>query len=456
MELLDDDAVINKLKAWYDDPILFTREILHLEPDEQQQEVIYQFYNGKKRTSIKSGRGCGKTYVASIITWHFLCTRANAQIYLTAPAGGTISGALWPTLAKIHDNMEDFFKDQFDFLSQKITHKEYPHSWFAMARTARREQPEALAGSHARNMMFLCDEASGIEDPVFNAIFGSLTEEDNYLLMLSNPRRLKGFFYNSFRPINANIYNQLTMSAIKSRFVTKESIQHWKNLYGEESNQYKIEVLGQFPDTDTEAIIPAEAVENAVNREGVDHDEIPIFWGLDVSEGTDKSVLIKRQGSYVFDGIRKWKLPDTMMVVSRVNEEYINTPDELKPERIYVDPIGVGKGAYDRMKQIGLPVYPANAAHNAVNKKFIFNNKAEWWLNMKKWFIYENPRIPNDRFLIDQLMNVRSIPSMDGRFKVEQKQKYRERNMGQSPDEADALALTFNQKSKKTIGIVTY
>lgn len=450
-EVVDDD-VQSLIKLYYDYPVIFSRQILNVMPDIQQTEVITELYD-RKKISVRSGRGCGKTYAAGIITWHFLCTRYFSQVYLTAPSGGNLSGAIWPTLAKLYEGMHPMYKEQFEFQTSQIKHNEYPHTWFAITRTARLENPDAMAGAHAKNMLYIIDEASGVPDEMFRVILGSLTEVNNYIMMVSNPRRLSGFFFDSHKPSNAKSYGQLKMSAIDSEWVTQDSINNWKNLYGEESNQYKVEVLGEFPDREDQAIIPWSLVINATTRKDVEPAG-EIRWGLDVGAGNDKSVLIKRQGPVVFPDIKKIKTRDTMKVVGEVVKEYNETPDELKPDLIFVDTIGVGKGSGDRLKEQGLPIVPAVASKRAFSKKYNYNAKSEWWKEMSEWFRDQEPQIPDDDELIEELTTCRSVPSSDGRFKVEPKDKYKSR-LKRSPDTADALAITFSLRSRKTVGLTT-
>jgi len=449
---VDDSEIQALLQLYHDDPILFSQQVLEIDPDDQQKEVITSLYNSKKKSSVRSGRGTGKTYTAGIVIWHFLCTRSNSQVYITAPSGGTISGAIWPTLGKMYDRMNPIYKDQFEFQTSRIKHLEHPHTWFAQSRTARLENPDALAGTHAKNMLYIIDEASGVSDEMFKVILGSLTETNNYILMVSNPRRLSGFFFDSHKPSNRNVFTQLHMSAIKSQWVTKESIQNWENMYGVDSNHYKVEVLGEFPDREDEAIIPMKIVLEATNR--TEEPVGDIRWGLDVGAGNDKSVLIKRQGPVLFPDIKKYKFKDTMRVVGKVVEEYYATPEELRPVSIYVDTIGVGKGAGDRLREQGLPIVPAVASNRAYMKKYNYNAKSEWWKEMYEWFRDQKPQIPDDDELIEELTTCRAVPSSDGRFKVEPKDKYKSR-LKRSPDTADALAITFSLKSKKTVGIIT-
>lgn len=450
-EVVLEQNLLALIQLYYDDPILFCQQVMNIYPDEQQTKVILALYE-RKKVSVRSGRGCGKTWAAGIIIWHFLCTRSMSQVYITAATGGTLQGAIWPTLGKMYDKMNSIYKEQFEFQASQIKHKEHPYTWFAMTRTARIENPDAMAGSHAKSMLYIVDEASGVTDEMFRVILGSLTEEDNYLLLLSNPRRLSGFFFASHKPSVKDTYAQLHMSAINSAWVSKDSIEQWKNLYGEDSNIYAVEVLGEFPTREDESIIPWDLV--VASTERVSDPAGEIRWGLDMGAGNDKSVLVKRQGPVVFPDIRKWNHKDTMIVVGKVIREYNDTPEEFRPSGIYVDTIGVGKGAGDRLKEQGLPIIPAVASKRAVAKKYIFNAKSEWWNTMAEFFRDEEPQIPNDNELIEQLTTMRSIPSSDGRFKTESKEKYKGRYKA-SPDVADALAMTFSLRSNKHVGLTT-
>lgn len=441
------DDLVNLMILYYNDPVLFSNQVLNIYPDEQQTEVLREIGTSKK-ISIKSGRGAGKTWTAGIAIWWFLCTRFNAQIFVTAASGGTIAGAIWPTVALLHQDMHELFRDDFIVQATQVKHAVYPNTWFCIQRTAKKENPEAMAGSHSQNMMYLIDEASGVDDAIFKAIFGSLTEKENYLIMLSNPRRLSGFFFDSFRPVNKSIYKQFTMSAINSKFVTKESIEGWKKMFGEKSNTYRVEVLGEFPTREDDAIIAWDIIHEATERTVTGEGEI--YWGFDVAAGGgDKSILIKRQGNKVFDDIKKWNEKDSMMLVGRLVREYQQSSKEYRPTKIFIDSVAIGKGAYDRLKELKLPVYPAIAHEIASEKKFNLNQKAEWWSNARDWFRDEKVQIPNDPELIEQLSTVRSKLHSSGRFQVEPKLEYKKRNTGiGSPDKADAFVMTFCQKRR--------
>jgi hypothetical protein len=440
-----DQFVINYralMELYLNDPITFSIQVLNITPTPQQEEVIWDIIKSKKVT-CKSGRGVGKTFCAAIVVWWFLITRFKPQVYITAASGGQVQGGIWPTLSTTWDNMDPVFKDNFDVLATQIKHKEYPNSWFAATRTARRENPEAMAGAHAKNLLYIIDEASGVEENIFKSVVGSLTEVENYLLMLSNPRRLSGFFYDSHKPSNREIYGQHTLSAIDCDFITRDSIEYWKRMYGEQSNTYRIEVLGEFPNREDDCIISWDYAYASTKKKKT-KPEGAIFWGLDCAAGGDKSVLIKRQGNVIFDDIKAWKDKDTMQMVGRVVREYNNTVKAKKPDRIFVDSVALGKGPYDRLRELRLPVYPAVANATALDSKYNFNQRAEWWSECGAWFRDEDVQIPDDPNLLEQLTTVKSKIHSSGRFLVERKDEYKKRNpLIGSPDFADAAVMTF-------------
>jgi phage terminase large subunit len=456
---LTESELIYIMKALYIDPIMFSELILHVTPDEQQQEVIRAVYDfPTKKVAVKAGRGSGKTYAASILILHFLCTRIQSQIYLTSASSATLSGSIWPTLSKLFDGMNPYFKNMFAFQSESIRHKMYHHNWFCIMRTSRPENPDALAGSHAKNMLYIADEASGISEESFRVIQGSLTEENNYLLMISNPRRLQGFFYNAFLPDKKHVFKQMTMTCLNSRWIKKAWIKDQQIIYGLDSDEYRVEVLGEFPRSETSSIITpemmSEALDRTYNPKTIEGD---IVWGLDVGAGRNKSVLVCRKGREIRN-VKKWNYRDTMEVVGAVKKYYDDLTENERPIAIHVDSIGWGKGAFDRMRELELPVIKADAGQPAVQKKWIYNNKAEWSYRMRQWFLHEEPVFTEeakDADLITQLPLVCQRISSDGRFTVEKKESFADRHpkIG-SPDAYDALAMTFNLHGRKVVGLI--
>jgi hypothetical protein len=215
-----------------------------------------------------------------------------------------------------------------------------------------------------------------------------------------------------------------------------------KSRYGEESNAYRIRVLGEFPLADDDTVIPVELVDSAQVRDTKPSPTAPVVWGLDVARfGSDKSALCKRQANVVHE-IRKWAGLDLMQLTGAIVAEYEATPSNARPVEILVDSIGLGAGVVDRLRELKLPARGINVSESPAMGTTYINLRAELWFRVKGWLEARDCRIPKDDQLFAELVGPRFSFSSNGKMKVESKDEMRRRGLG-SPDMADALCLTF-------------
>ena len=88
---------------------------------------------------------------------------------------------------------------------------------------------------------FIVDEASGVADPIMEAILGTLSGENNKLLMCGNPTKTTGTFYDSHTRDRA-LYKCHTVSSADSKRTNKENIESLIKKYGWESNVVRVRV----------------------------------------------------------------------------------------------------------------------------------------------------------------------------------------------------------------------
>ncbi|WP_395532332.1 AAA family ATPase [Enterococcus faecium] len=177
---------------YYDKPVAFCQDILHLNPDEWQENVLNDLAEFSK-VSVRSGQGVGKTALeAGAILW-FLTCRPYAKVIATAPTMKQLYDVLWAEVAKwLNDSL---IKNLLKWTKTKIYMVGDSERWFATARTA--TKPENMQGFHEDHMLIVVDEASGVSDPIMEAILGTLSGFDNKLLMCGNPNNIEGVFYDS-------------------------------------------------------------------------------------------------------------------------------------------------------------------------------------------------------------------------------------------------------------------
>ncbi len=158
---------VDLFEQWYDDPDQFDRDIWPEDLPETWQSEASRLVAKGSRVAVRSGHGVGKTaWLARRIIWWGL-TRHPWKIGCTAPSSSTLFDALWSELAKWHSKMPEALRNQFEWKSERFEWIKSPAVSYAVAKTARRETPEALAGLHSENMLYIIDEAPGVDEVIF-------------------------------------------------------------------------------------------------------------------------------------------------------------------------------------------------------------------------------------------------------------------------------------------------
>ena len=426
------------------DPVLFVEEVLKIKPDPWQEQVLRWVGEGERRISVRSGHGVGKSSCASwIMIWHLL-TRYPQKAVVTAPTVNQLQNALAAECKRWINELPDALKDQLDVLVEQIRLKGGPAESFISFTVSRVETPEALAGVHSDHVLLIADEASGVPEGVFEAASGSMSGESACTILLGNPVRSTGMFYNTQTRLS-EYWRTLKVSCIDSPRVSPDYIEDMKLRYTENSNAYRVRVLGEFPVSDDDTIISRDIVESAIGRE-VKCTGGTVVLGVDVARrGMDSSAICIRQGNHVLGKeVMIRKKFDTMQVVGWIESEMKNlTSSGFEIGEVLIDSIGIGAGVVDRLLEKGVDVRGVNVSESPSIGSEYFNLRSELWWRCKDWFERRDCLIPNDVRLVEELVTVQQDYNSD-KLKVESKEKTRknlERN--QSPDAADAMILTF-------------
>jgi hypothetical protein len=433
------------LEQWFhrykDEPVLFVREVLGVEPDPWQAELMEAVRDGERRISVRSGHGVGKSSVASwLAIWHTLF-RFPQKTVVTAPTSSQLFDALFAEIKAWIGYLPDPIKVLLDVKADRIELAASPAESFIAAKTSRSEQPEALQGVHSKHVLLIADEASGIPEAVFEAASGSMSGDEACTMLLGNPTRGSGYFYDTQTRLKEFWWTR-RVSCVDSPRVSREYVAEQAQKYGEESNAYRVRVLGEFPLKDDDTVIPLELVESAMHRDVVGNPNAKAIWGLDVARfGTDSSCLAKRSGNVITE-VRLWRGLDLMQTVGVVKSEYDGLPLDLRPAEILVDSIGLGAGVCDRLRELGLPARGVNVSESPAMKTLYANLRAELWFTLKGWLEKRDVKIPKDEALFAELVAPKYAFMSNGKMKVESKEEMKRRGLG-SPDRADALCLTL-------------
>lgn len=142
-----------------------------------------------------------------------------------------------------------------------------------------------------------------------------------------------------------------------------------------------------------------------------------------------------------------------MEIAGRVNEAI----RQHLPDAVFIDAGGPNAGGVvDRLRLLNpqdepnaVPIFEINfgskspgmtAAMGLTERVRVANKRAQMWQNMKVWL--ERGSIPDTQELRDDLIGPEYAYNADQAIQLEKKEHMKARGLA-SPDEADALALTF-------------
>jgi hypothetical protein len=488
------EAYLELRPYWRHDPVLYAHDRLGLTPTHQQRRILEAIAPAGAKVTVRSGHNIGKSSAAAAILWWMLETHDLARIPCTAPTSAQLRQVLWgelgkwlrqaDTLSRVRgDPKRLWLSTLFHVTQDRVYDRGAPLEWFAVARTARKEAPEALQGFHATAitvaedgttlasedaapLLFLVDEASAVDDQIFEVAEGAIAARGSRFLMLGNPTRTQGYFALSHRSRRAQ-YTALHFRSQDSPLCPEGYRASLVAKFGEGSNVVRVRADGEFPEADDDTLIPLAHTEAALSRERPALVTGPRRLGVDVARlGTNRTALVLRQGRLV-EHARIFSRQDTMVTVGCVLTALV----EWEADEVAIDTIGLGAGVYDRLAELTpqsvelatdvraymlarswgtLPLVAVNVALPAPPRR-----KGEpqgrtlrdhIWLEMAAWLRDEAPVFACAAPLRDDLAGELATPTShldsSGRIVVESKDDLLARHV-QSPDLADATGATF-------------
>ena len=400
------ERLVSTVDRWRDSILDFVVECLDAQPTKQQEAALKAFSVPGAHVSIRSGHGTGKsTIFAWVALWALVCFW-DVKIPATAPTAHQLEDILFPEIEKWRARMLEPWRSAIQVKSDKVVMDGTPG--FVAARTGRKENPEALQGFHADNLIFLIDEASGIPEQIFEVARGALSTEGARILMAANPTRLTGYFYNSHHK-NRDLWTRFQFSCLDSPRVSPAYAKEIAEEYGEDSDMYRVRVLGEFPHASEMQFMPGDVVEAAMGRHLREEmfDFAPVVIGVDVAMfGGDRSVVFLRQG-----------LMSKMLYQKLSSLRLMNR----SPIAFYAGEKGLLENCHNR--------------------------RTEVWYKMRKW-LCDGGAIPDEADLRDDLVGPEYSTNSRGQLQLERKQDMKKRGLA-SPDLADALAVTFGAEVRR-------
>lgn len=351
---------------------------------------------------------------------------------------------LWAELATINRQAKN--RELFDFSRTSFRLKAAPETHFAEAIAWSAENSEAFAGIHSDNVLYIFDEASAIDDIIWEVSTGAMTNPNARWLVLGNPTRNTGRFHECFGrnkwhegDTDSSLWHTFTISCFDSPRVSQEYIGEVEREYGKDSDPYRVRVLGLPPMQEEQQFIPVDLFETALYKQIVSLPHEPRILGVDVARfGDDRSVGVDRKGRNAQIAF-KVRGQDTMQIVGQILNERERARKEGEAyDYICIDVVGIGAGVYDRLKEQNIL---ETIAVNVAEKPRIEdckNLRAELWKRLKDWL--KEGHVSEE--FRDDLVGPQYSFDSNNRLTIERKEDMKKRGLA-SPDIADALCLTF-------------
>lgn len=445
------------IRLWKREPWTFARQVLRVdELDDWQDETLHALVESpKQRFALKASKGPGKSALLAMIMWWFMVTRCDPKIVATSITGDNLADNLWTELAKWQQRSR-FLQATFEWSSDRVVARQHRETWWMSARTwaksATKDQlAQTLAGIHADSVLFVLDESGGIPREVMAAAEAGLANVDKaagreaLLVQAGNPNLLDGPLYDActkdrhlwwVKEISGDPDDPKRAKRVSVDWA-REMIAKYPG--GRNHPIVMVDVLGQFPPGQSNALLGVEDVTKAATR-GIPLrnyvDEVKIL-GVDVARfGDDTSEIILRQGNASLRSRTLRKL-DTMHVAGEVSL----CIEKHNPAAVFIDVGGIGAGVVDRLLQLGFAVIPIDFGSSAIAETAYNNRRTEMWWKMAAW-IRAGGCIVDDAELRADLVGPTYKFTDDNRVRLERKDEIKKR-LGRSPDKGDALALTF-------------
>jgi phage terminase large subunit len=446
-------AAATKLRQWREEPITFVREVLRAEPDAWQATFLEAFPKNN-RMALKACKGPGKSTVLAWIGLNFLLTRPHPKVVATSITADNLRDNLWTEFSKWQQRSE-LLKATFTWSAERIVANDHPETWWASARAWPKsadpaQQADALAGIHADHLLFLVDEAGGIPDAVVATAEAGLANADPArgteakLVLAGNPTLLSGPLYRACtRERHLWWVQEISSDPDDPNRTPRVSVQWAREQiekYGRENPWVLINVFGQFPPGQSNALVGVEDASQATKRTVApkDYADAPRVLGIDVARfGDDRTVFVPRQGRMVFPSkvFRGLSTTDVAHQAAMAMEKW-------GPDAVFVDQTGVGAGVVDRLRELGHQIIGVDNGSKALSEHPKFaDRRAEMWWQMGDW-LRTGGCIPDDGELVSEMTGPTYFFDPSGRVRVESKKDMKARGLA-SPDKADALALTF-------------
>lgn len=409
--------------------------------------------------SVRSGHAIGKTTMTAWLILFFLSTRTNTIGFVTATSIKQVDTNIFKEVRiwlekclykhwfKVTNSLQDLYiQDIRKGARSKI-------------RGVNPSDPQSVTGLHnaSGSILLIVDEASSSSRELFQALYNSTKTGESFLFAFGNPMKNSGEFYDQHT--KSERMRTYKVSSLEAQTNNQAENQKIIEEFGMDSDYVRMRLLGEFPSSGEAQLISTTAIESMTCKERIrnarqtrTYTQHPCIFGVDVAgSGADMSVIAMRQGSRV-----EILFESPTANFEEIVEKIIEFGKLHKVDRVFFDIGGVGFGMKDMLRIKGFEnAQGIDFGQGADNPSSHLNKRSEIFYRMKMWAMYDDkPYIENTKHetiqkILSELKAIQIAHRDDQKTQIIPK-KLIKKDIGRSPDYADAIALTFSKKVYKT------
>ena len=435
------------------DPVRFYTEVLGCQTFYPKQEEMVRAVHTNRRVSVVGCNSSGKDFTTGRLVLDWLNRYTPSKVVVVGPTDRQVKDVVFQeTRAASQSSL-------YPLKGRVLPSASYVYispQHFAMGFTAPKAEPLNLQGFHSPNLLAIITEAHAMRQDHVDAV---KRLNPRCIVMTGNPFASSGEFFESHHnrrdqwyTINISAFD--TPNLIEGRevvpgLVTAEDVADHLADWGAENPLYIATVLGEFPENLSLGVVPLSKVMAAVGRAVLVPDRAKGIVACDVggdSDDADKTVIYRRDGFQTqllarLQGLDTQAIAGWLLSYWRSNT---TGPDRNEIAALVVDANGLGAGVADRIREEepDLPLVRFNAGAKAQRDDLYENRGTECYIRMRHAFMDDTISIPDDRATQSQLVGRKFEIRGTGKMILESKKNYKGRG-STSPDEADALSMTF-------------
>jgi hypothetical protein len=401
------------------------------------------------RGAVSSGHGIGKGALTGMVVNFLMSTRRDAKGVITANTNTQLQDKTW---AAIDVWTKRSLTSHWFVINSSIMYRAgHRTSWKCSPQTCDPDNSEAFAGQHnvGSTSFYMNDEDSNVPDVIHEVQEGGLTDGEPMIFLFGNPTRRRGVFHDVVFGGLGHRWKTWVIDARTCRFPNKaliaEQLEDWG---GEDSDRFRVRVRGVPPKAEDAQFIDSGRVLDAQKRQVLVLDDEPLVAGCDLAWGGHDSNVIRFRRGRDARSIPAIRIPgeltrDPSVLTNRLADVLSGTYQGHRVAMLFLDSAGIAGSVGTRLRELGhRNVLEVNFGADSPDKKCRYMRDFIWQ-ELKSWLITgaidKSPRLESD------LTAPGLREDLQQRIWLESKKDMKARDVP-SPDEGDALALTFSQK----------